>query len=281
MILLADSGSTKTEWRFLVGNKVVKQMRTAGYNPHHQTTEQIKASLQQELLPHLENHSETISHIHFYGAGCSSPKSIGIVEEAFAACFPEAKITIEHDLLAAARALCGKEAGIACILGTGSNSCYYNGEQVTHNVPALGYILGDEGSGTHLGKRLLSDFLRNAMPADLHDSFSKSYPISTSEVLDKLYRQAFPKPYLAGFSQFISQHRQHPYCQQILQENFGSFLKVNILQYANHSNVPVHFVGSIAYHFQEELEVAITQLGLNLGTIIQSPMEGLINYHAS
>ena len=166
-----------------------------------------------------------VAEIFFYGAGCSSEHSKGIVREAFQKIFPDTSLVVEHDLLAAARALCGEEPGIACILGTGSNSCLYDGQQITGNVPALGFILGDEGSGTDLGKRVVADFLRDDMPEALRERFQKRFSLSVDEVLDRLYRQAFPKPYLAAFSRFLSHNLKDPYCYELVYNSFTGFIR--------------------------------------------------------
>jgi N-acetylglucosamine kinase-like BadF-type ATPase len=278
MILVADSGSSKTEWRFITEGKVIASARTIGYNPHHQTSNQILSSLQMELAPQMPPQAQ-ISTIYFYGAGCSSPKSLAIVQEAFSQFFPHSTTVVDHDLLAAARALCKTEAGIACILGTGSSSCLYNGQEISGHVPALGFVLGDEGSGSHLGKRIVSDYLRGDMPEDLRTRFNQLYRLNTEEVLDRIYRKPLPKPYLASFTQFIGEHKHHAYCQEVLQDNFEEFLRINVLKYNGHQELPVHFVGSVAYHFHEELNKALQKLNLRLGTILQTPIDGLVKFH--
>lgn len=277
MILLADSGSTKTEWRILLPDGSIAQARTTGYNPHHQTAIEIEASLRKELFSQLP--AGAVAEIHFYGAGCGSEKSKGIVREAFEKVFPDATLVVEHDLLAAARALCGEAPGIACILGTGSNSCLYDGQQITGNVPALGFILGDEGSGTDLGKRVVADYLRGDMPEALRERFEKRFPVSVDEVLDRIYRQAFPKPYLAAFSRFLFHNLKDPYCYELVYNSFKEFLLRNVVKYPGHETLPVHFVGSIAFYYGNILRQATADQGLRVGRILEGPIAGLTLYH--
>lgn len=220
-----------------------------------------------------------VAEIFFYGAGCSSEHSKGIVREAFQKVFPDTSLVVEHDLLAAARALCGEEPGIACILGTGSNSCLYDGQQITGNVPALGFILGDEGSGTDLGKRVVADFLRGDMPEALRERFQKRFPLSVDEVLDRLYRHAFPKPYLATFSRFLFHNLKDPYCYELVYSSFTDFIRKNVLKYPNQENLPVHFVGSIAFYYGNVLRQATANQGLRVGRILENPIAGLTLFH--
>ena len=277
MVLIADSGSTKTEWRILLPDGNIAQARTTGYNPHHQTAIEIEASLRKEFISQLP--AGEVAEIHFYGAGCGSEKSKSIVREAFEKVFPNATLVVEHDLLAAARALCGEEAGIACILGTGSNSCLYDGKQIVGNVPALGFILGDEGSGTDLGKRVVADFLRGDMPENLQARFQKRFELSVDDVLDRIYRQAFPKPYLAAFSRFLFHNLKDPYCYGLVYNSFTDFLCRNVLKYPGHENLPVHFVGSIAFYYGNILRQATADQGLRVGRILEGPIAGLTLYH--
>jgi glucosamine kinase len=277
MILIADSGSTKTEWRILSPDGTVSQARTTGYNPHHQPAEAIIHSLRTEFMAQLP--PEPIEKIFFYGAGCGSDKSKEIVRKAFAEVFPATELVIEHDLLAAARALCLEEPGIACILGTGSNSCLYDGKQITGNVPALGYILGDEGSGTDLGKKVVADYLRGNMPEHLLEKFRKRFDVTVDEVLDRIYRQPFPKPYLASFSRFLFHNLKDPYCYKLVYDSFSDFIRINISQYPGYKQHKVHFVGSIAFYYSNILRQAAADQGLTVRNILESPIAGLTLYH--
>ena len=280
MKLIADSGSTKTQWRLLQADGSIQQARTSGYNPHHQTAVQIQELVKLELLPQLPQGYQPQS-IHFYGAGCSSEKSKSIVRMSLRDLYPHADIVIEHDLLAAARALCGTEPGIACILGTGSNSCLYNGKEITHNISALGWIMGDEGSGADLGKRVVADYIRYDMPEHLRQLFRQEHDINAEEVNDRIYRQPFPKPYIASFARFLHDNLEDPWCNQIVYNSFKSFLERNVVKYTGYQQVKLHFVGSVAYYYADVLRKAAADMGLQVHTILENPIEGLIHYHSA
>lgn len=277
MILIADSGSTKTEWRTILPGGAIGQAKTAGCNPNHQTVADIKATLENELLAQLS--SGKPEEVFFYGAGCSSEKSKNIVRDAFAAVFPGASLVVESDLLAAARSLCLNEPGIACILGTGSNSCLFDGEKIIGNTPALGYVLGDEGSGSYLGKKVVADYLRRDMPEHLAARFGKRFPISADEVCDRIYRQPLAKPYLASFSRFLFHNLQDPYCYRLVYDSFTNFLQRNVVKYPDYQSLPVHFVGSIAFYYGNILRQAATDQGMRVGRILEGPIAGLALYH--
>lgn len=272
MILIADSGSTKTDW--CMGDGPI--IHTSGINPFHQSLEQIHRILCDELRPQLPT-NVTFSAIYFYGAGCIPEKS-PILQNALQNLFPEACIEVQSDLLGAARALCGKYSGIACILGTGSNSCFYDGKQIVSNVSPLGYILGDEGSGAVLGKRLVGDCLKKQLPPDICEAFLQTFGLTPSDIIERVYRQPQANRFLASLTPFLSAHREKPGIHQLLVSCFEDFFLRNIMQYP-YQNKPVHFVGSIAWYFQEELKEVARRLGIQTGKIIQSPIEELRNYH--
>ena len=276
MILIADSGATKTDW--CLGKKTTdaRVIQTQGINPFHQSAEHIYKVLTEELLPQLgeENH---ITHIHFYGAGCTPEKSV-IVKEQLQALFLDADIDVQSDLLGAARSLCGKEQGIACILGTGSNSCLYDGEKIIANVSPLGYILGDEGSGAVLGKRLVGDCLKHQLPEHICQAFLNETGLTPADIINKVYRQPQANRFLASLTPFLSAHREEPEIQDLLIDCFTEFFKRNVMQYA-YEGTEVHFTGSIAWYFQEEVKEAAESLGIRTGKFIKSPIHGLINYH--
>jgi N-acetylglucosamine kinase-like BadF-type ATPase len=276
MILIADSGATKTDW--CLGEKTTdaRVIQTQGINPFHQSAEHIYKVLTEELLPQLgeENH---ITHIHFYGAGCTPEKSV-IVKEQLQALFLDADIDVQSDLLGAARSLCGKEQGIACILGTGSNSCLYDGEKIMANVSPLGYILGDEGSGAVLGKRLVGDCLKHQLPEHICQAFLNETGLTPADIINKVYRQPQANRFLASLTPFLSAHREEPEIQDLLIDCFTEFFKRNVMQYA-YEGTEVHFTGSIAWYFQEEVKEAAESLGIRTGKFIKSPIHGLINYH--
>ncbi|MBQ8520883.1 MAG: ATPase [Bacteroides sp.] len=273
MRLIADSGSTKTDW--CMGD-THPMIHTRGINPFHQSAEDIRRTLAEELLPRLPKEWSP-SHIHFYGAGCTPEKSV-IVKEVLRTLFPQASVEVESDLLGAARALCRKEEGIACILGTGSNSCLYDGEKIIANVSPLGYILGDEGSGATLGKRLVGDCLKRQLPEDICEAFLKETGLTPAEIIDKVYRRPQANRFLASLTPFLSAHREAKEIHRLLVSCFEDFFRRNVMQY-HRTDLRVHFVGSIARHFREEVEEAATAFGLQTGKFIQSPIGELWNFH--
>lgn len=277
MIIIADSGSTKTDWCVVNQGEPVKRITTEGTNPFFQTEEEISLVVKEKLLPHLEG--MPIEAVYFYGAGCAFPEKNAIVEKAIARHI-EAHIEIGSDLLAAARSLCGHQPGIACIMGTGSNSCYYDGKEIIDNVSPLGYILGDEGSGAVLGKLLVGDCLKNQLTPELKEKFLKRFNLTPQEILDRVYKQPFPNRFLASVSPFLIENIEEPCIHRIVLNSFKNFFTRNVIQY-DYKNVKVHFIGSIAYYYKEVLEEAANALQIELGTIIKSPMEGLVEYHST
>lgn len=276
MILIADSGATKTDW-CLGNNKTdAKIVQTQGINPFHQPEENIRKVLEEELLPHLDAGSD-VTHIYFYGAGCTPEKSV-IVRDALRAFFPDAMADVQSDLSGAARALCGKRRGIACILGTGSNSCLYDGERIVKNVSPLGYILGDEGSGAHLGKRLVSDCLKGQLSEDISTMFLKWADASPAMIIDRIYRQPQANRYLASLTPFLSEHRDKTEIHELLLSCFTEFFRRNVAQY-EYRQTEAHFTGSIAWYFREEVAEAAKTLNIRTGKFIKNPINGLINYH--
>ena len=276
MKLIADSGATKTDWCIGTDQADNRIIQTQGINPFHQTQEHIAQVLSEELLPQL-GETESISHIHFYGAGCTPEKSV-LVKEELQALFPHALIDVQSDLLGAARSLCGKEKGIACILGTGSNSCEYDGEKITANVSPLGYILGDEGSGATLGKRLTGDCLKRQLPEHICSQFLEYTGLTHAQIIDKVYRQPQANRFLASLTPFLSMHRNEPEIHELLISCFSDFFRRNVMQY-DYEQTSVHFTGSSAWYFQEEVKEATQRFNLQIGEFIKSPIHGLIIYH--
>ncbi len=275
MILIAESGSTKTEWVILADQKIQETIYTSGFNPFYQGAEDIELQLQLEYSS-VQNKFDAI---YFYGAGCINEEKQEIVKTALCRFFSSEYIKTETDLLGAARSLCQDQAGIVCILGTGSNSCYYNGAEIANHVSPLGFILGDEGSGAALGKKLIGDVLKKQLPQHLIDDFFETYRTTPSEILENVYRQPFPNRYLAGFTKFLFKNIAEPGIEQIVIMGFREFVTRNLLQYPGIYQTPVHFAGSIAFHFKEQLLRVIKDQNLHLGNIAQSPMKGLISYH--
>lgn len=279
MKLIADSGSTKTHWSLIENGELIKEIFTNGINPFYQNTSEIAAEINTGLFPQIAE-PEKISEIHFYGAGCSFPEKKKKVSDALKSFFAEAIIEVESDLLGAARSLLGQEKGIACILGTGSNSCYYNGAEIEQNVSPLGYILGDEGSGAVLGKLLVGDCLKNQIPENLKEAFFKKYNFTAAEILENVYRKPFPNRFLAQFTPFLADHIEEPYVFNLVYDAFDSFICRNVLQYPL-EDVKIGFIGSVAYYFQDVLEIVASERQIPILKIEKNPMAGLIKYHTS
>jgi N-acetylglucosamine kinase-like BadF-type ATPase len=282
MILIADSGSTKTDWCVAENGKQVQRLTTKGINPYFQSEEEITKELQTALLPQLcrdaiNRVSTTFDAIYFYGTGCL-PEKIPMMKQALGNQLTAANIEVYSDMVGAARGLSGREPGIICILGTGSNSCYYDGEKIVNNVSPLGFILGDEGSGAVLGKLLVGDLLKNQLPEGLKEKFLQQFNLTPGDIIERVYRQPFPNRFLASLSPFLAQNIQIPALRALVFNGLKAFLTRNVMQYDYQHN-QVHFIGSIAYHYRELLEEAIKDTGMQLGTIVQSPMGGLITYH--
>ncbi len=276
MIIIADCGSTKSDWLLLHGGRDQQLENTVGFSPFFHTTEEIKTILLTELVPKLK--PETVKEVYFYGTGIHDEHRAEIVAAAIRAVFPNAKVEVEHDLLAAARATCGRNAGIACILGTGSNSCYYDGEKILDNVPSLGWLLGDEGSGTHLGKALLRAKFYRELPADLDAAFDEAYPEGTDAIKDRVYEKG-ANAYLASFTRFLGDNIKHTFIQQLVSNCLGEFLDRQPCKYGGYQLVPMHFVGSIAHHFQDILLQCMEERDLKPGVIVRKPIFPLADYH--
>ena len=279
MILIADSGSTKTDWCVYNGTKDYTIINTQGINPYHQSVENIQEIISVEFIPRIaEINPESVSHIYFYGAGCATEVKCSIIRDILAEHFTKAEISIASDLLGAARALCSNHEGIACVIGTGSNSCLYDGKNIVDNIPSLGYILGDEGSSVALGRRLLSDCFKRQLPAAVCDEFMAEYNLTMESILDSIYKKPLANRYMAQFTPFISKHREVPQVHDILISCFTDFFKRNVIAY-HKPWLPVHFVGSVATIFSEELKETAESLGMKAGKFIQNPIEGIVAYH--
>ena len=276
MIIIADSGSSKIDWRLLKTDERILQANCPGFNPYYQPIEDLKRNIRETLVPIV---AERVTKIFFYGTGVSSQKNQDVVRGAFLEFFPGSTVEIEWDLLAAARALCGHEAGIACILGTGSNSCLYDGRKITSQVANLGWILADEGSGTSIGKKFLIDYLRKKMPDTLAAQFQQRFPFSREEFLEKIYQLEKPSTFLATFSKFIFQHLKEPYCYRLVYESFSEFYENNVMKYEGYKNQKVHFVGSIAFYYSDLLRQVANDKGIAVKNILESPIAGLTLYH--
>lgn len=275
MILIADSGSTKTEWLLVGKEGVERSFRTAGLNPYLLSEDEIRRLLTREVLEELP--VESMTEIFFYGAGC-----VGRPAEMLCAQLRRVigvdTVEVHSDLLGAARALCGDAPGIVAILGTGSNSGLYDGRTLTRSVPSLGYLLGDEGSGSDLGKHFLSDAMKGLLPESVAKPFFDRYPLSQGELLESVYRRPFPNRFMAHFAPFLHEHLGDDYVRQLVAGCFEAFFRRNILAYP-YTKFPVHFVGSVAYYFAEVLREVARSLSVEVATILPSPGEALARYH--
>jgi len=276
--LIADSGSTKAAWCLLVDGKKKKSITTQGISPYFLSAMQIQQLLEKELLPKLKNLLP--DEVYYYGTGCSANANAAIVKQALSNTFGKIKITVHHDLMGAARALCGSEKGVACILGTGSNSCYYNGRNIMKNSPGLGFILGDEGSGAYLGRKVVQYFLYNTFDPDLMDRFNAKYNTNAAEILEAVYKGPLPNRYLASFTGFLVENRGHFMIENIIEDGFNDFFFNHLYKYKESWTMPLHFIGSVAYGFKDVLKSMCHNYELQLGRVLKEPMDGLIKYHS-
>lgn len=276
--LIADSGATKAEWCLMKGKKRTIFF-TQGISPFLMTSEEIAAMLMKELKPSMKK--ERIDEIYFYGTGCSSEHNIRSVKKALKFVFPTAaKIKVDHDMMGAAKALCGHEKGVACILGTGSNSCYFNGVRITKNSPGLGYVLGDEGSGAYLGRKVIQHFLYNTFDVDLQERFTSKYNTNRVEILDHVYRKPLPNRYMASFALFLAENRGHYMVENIIEDSFNDFFFNHLYKFRESWLYPIHFTGGVAYAFRDVLKTMCHSYELQVGRILKNPMQGLIEYHS-
>lgn len=274
--LIADSGATKAEW-CLIGKGKNKTFFTDGISPYFLNTPQIIELLTHQLLPFVGK--LRIDEVYYYGTGTKNPENKKSVLKALKQVFTGAHVEVENDLLGAARALCGHEKGIACILGTGSNSCYFNGNKITKNSPGLGYVLGDEGSGAYLGKKVIQYYLYNTFDEDLRSRFDARFVTTTAEILDNVYKKPLPNRYLASFALFLAENRGHYMIENIIEDGLNDFFYHHLYKYPESWKYPLHFVGSVAFGFQDVLKEMASDYGLEIGKIIKAPMEGLIDFH--
>ena len=275
MILIADGGSTKTDWCVAAQGKQLQRITTQGINPFFLSEDAIGEEIRSSLLPELQNLK--FDALYFYGAGCL-PEKIPMMQTALSKYLEVETLEVNSDMLGAARGLSGRNPGIICILGTGSNSCYYDGEKIVSNVSPLGFILGDEGSGAVLGKLLVGDLLKNQLPAGLKEKFLQEFDLIPGMIIERVYRQPFPNRFLASLSPFLLRNIEEPAVRSLVFNGFCSFLKRNVMQY-DYKNYPIYFIGSIAYHYSKILEEAVLASGMKLGEIVQNPIEGLVKYH--
>jgi len=275
-ILIADSGSTKCEWCLLYDGKK-KKVDTQGISPYFLDAAGIGRVMSQELVPALKKWE--VDEVYYYGTGCKDPENQKIVKKAIRGIFRGAKVNVTHDLMGAAVALCGLEKGVACILGTGSNSCYFDGKKIVKNSPGLGYVLGDEGSGAYLGKKVLQYYLYNTFDEELRYKFDAKYTTNGKEILAAVYKQPLPNRYLASFTLFLVENRGHYMVENIIEDGLNDFFFNHLCKYRESWKLPIHFVGGVAYGFRDVVKDLCSTYEFELGSILQKPMDGLIKFH--
>ncbi|WP_332736961.1 N-acetylglucosamine kinase [Flavihumibacter sp.] len=277
-ILIADSGATKCEWCVVEKGKLKKTLFTLGISPYFLNGQQVEELVRRDLYPEISRYK--IDAIFYYGTGCKNPANQKMILKALKRVFPDIEITVNHDLMGAARAVCLQEKGIACILGTGSNSCYFNGKRIMKNSPGLGYVLGDEGSGAYLGKKVVQYYMYNTFDEELRYRFEEKYKLSDMDILDKVYTQPLPNRFLAGFTLFLAENRGHFMVENIIEDGLNDFFFQHLCKYSESWKYPVHFVGGVAFGFRDVITQLCDSYELEQGTILQHPMEGLIRYHS-
>jgi len=274
MLLVADSGSTKADWLIYDGVKISGPLHTQGFNPFFHTSDFVFESLMKS--EEMKSIQKKVTDVKFFGAGCSSIDRNEIIAIGLRRFFTEADVLVEHDLLACAIATCGESSGISCIIGTGSNSCYFDGSEVHERNYGLGYILGDEGSGSYFGKKLLTTFLYKRLPDDLQMDFKETYHLGKNDIIDKVYKDADPNVWLASFTRFLTKHYEHPYIHEMIVQGMRDFCNLYVVDFPNYKSEKVHFVGSVAYLFSKELHQVANELGFSIGKIIKQPIDDLM-----
>lgn len=280
MRLILDAGSTKTEWILMDGNALTNRFQTEGFNPNYsdrQCLENMILSVETQYIASLKN---KIQSVHYYGTGCGIEQNRQLIDKVFQYCFPKAEIHVTHDLMAVCHAVLGYEKGIACILGTGSNSCVYDGESIIEKAVSLGYIVGDEGSGMHIGREVVRAYFYGFMPEDLRQKFAETYHLELPNFIQILYHNAQPSKYLASFAKFAGQNQAHPFIHALVKRCFQSFIEAFVLRFKDCKSMKISFVGSIAFHFQDILKETLSDNNLILGSILQAPAEGLMRYYS-
>lgn len=275
MILIADSGSTKASW-CAVKNNEKQFFQTKGINPFFMSSDEIRGEIEKNFSSKLISE---VKQLFFYGAGIIDPEKGREVSLVFQEVFKKANINVQSDLMAAVRATLGTKQGIVCILGTGCNSCFFDGKKIIKNTPPLGYILGDEGSGAALGKKLLADYLKGLMPKNLAQLFADEFPLGYNEFLNRVYNNKAPNKFLAGLTPFLSKNIQHKYCEKLVENSFAEFIDRNVATYNSYQKSEVNFVGSVAWVFHDQLKNVLVKKQLRLGKIIKEPLKELVNFH--
>jgi glucosamine kinase len=274
--LIADSGATKTEWCLLTNGKR-KTIYTQGLSPFFLTTVQIIEILNKELWKKLKDID--IQEIHFFGTGCSNAENNKIVADALKAQYKKAKVYVDHDMMGAAKSLCHNSKGVASILGTGSSACFYDGKKITKSKTGLGYALGDEGSGSYLGRKVIQYYLYETFDAELKDAFEKKFNVTRKDILDNVYKKPFPQRYIASYTTFLSEHRGHYMIENIIEDGIVDFFFKHLIKFNESWKYPVHFVGGVTFAFKDVIKDLCNNYGLQLGSINKRPMDGLIKFY--
>lgn len=277
MILLADSGSTKTDWVLLDKDQAMSFVQTAGFNPYYSDPAILKQLISEQVEKKIS--SDSISEVYYYGSGCSTETKQELVRSILSKFYPGAAIKVFHDLLGSARAVLGDEPGIACILGTGSNSCLYDGNDVIENVPSVGYFYGDEGSGTDFGKRLIEHYLRDTLPAEIRSELENEMSLTFEKAMDAIYNKPMPNRFFASCSPFIHKMSDKPFIMNIIESSFSDFFTHQVSKYTDFQAQKLCFVGSVAYHYRPILEKAAAKFGMTVHHVLPNPVEGLIEYY--
>jgi glucosamine kinase len=276
MLIIVDSGSTKSDWQIIHADGKKELVSTMGFNPFFHDEDRVELELKKEFVHQVK--VDEAKEVYFYGAGCSDKMRCDVIKGGLVRIFKNAKIVVDHDLLASARAACGNKAGVACIIGTGSNTCLYDGSKIIDNVTNMGYLLGDEGSGSHLGKLLLRAYFYRELPDDMKALFEAEYGSNKREFLNHIYGEA-PNVYLSSFATFFSKNRTHFYIQKLVSEAFTELINRHILKYEGCHSLPISFVGSIAHYFKDILKMTLEEHDLDLGNVIQKPIDSLVEFH--
>ena len=287
MRLIIDAGSTKTEWILMEGNALIRRFQTEGFNPNYNDLQTLKTLVETRFIASPDNEipfsrrdeSTSLQEVYYYGTGCGSEKNCQLIQQVFQNRFPKAEIHVTHDLMAACHAVLGHEKGITCILGTGSNSCVYDGEKIVEKAVSLGYLLGDEGSGSHIGKAVVRAYFYGFMPEDLRQKFADTYHLELPDFIQTLYHNPQPSRYLATFAKFAGENQTHPFIRALVKDCFKAFIEAFVCRYADCKSMKVSSIGSIAYHFQDILRESLADFGLTIGEVMQAPAEGLIRYY--
>ena len=290
MRLIIDAGSTKMEWILMDGNVAKQRFQTEGFNPNyaerqcleniiHLVETRFIASPDDKLLFPRRDKSASLQTMHYYGTGCGNEQNCLLIKEVFQHRFPNTEIHVTHDLMAACHAVLGHEKGIACILGTGSNACFYDGENITDKAVSLGYLVGDEGSGMHIGREVVRAYFYGFMPEELMQEFYSSYRLELKDFIQQLYHNEQPSKYLASFAKFAGEHQNVPFIHDLVKGCFKAFVEAFVLRFEECKEMKVGFVGSVAYHFQDVLKECLAEYSLTIGEVMQAPAEGLIRYY--